>query len=82
MAVGIYSCTFDFDTFKNDTFKVPFPNIFRNDYWDHSDTFGENGFFTLSKMTYLKVYVWIPTTIGVKKIEDVYLLIYFQKCHS
>ena len=39
--MSIYSHTFDFDTFKNDTFKVSFSDILRNDYWDHFDTFGE-----------------------------------------
>ena len=40
--MSIYSHTFDFDTFKNDTFKVSFSDILRNDYLDHFDTFGEN----------------------------------------
>ena len=40
MRMSIYTYTFDFDTFKNDTFKSV---IFRlNDYLDHFDTFGEN----------------------------------------
>ena len=37
--MSIYSYTFDFDIFKNVTFKSV---IFRYDYLDHFDTFGEN----------------------------------------
>ena len=41
--MSIYSCTFDFDTFKNDTFKCV---IFRYSqkclFGSHFDTFGEN----------------------------------------
>ena len=53
---------FDFDTFKNDTFKsVIFRYFPRNDYLDHFDTFGKILILTLSrmtpsKMTLLKVY--------------------------
>ncbi len=46
MAVGIYSYTFDFDTFKNDTFKSVI-SIYSQmtTYWDHFDNFGENFHF-------------------------------------
>ena len=42
MRQSIYYDTFDFETFKNDTFKVSFSDILRNDNWDHFDTFGGN----------------------------------------
>ena len=41
---GIYSYIFDFETFKNDTFKsVIFRYVFSEmTNWDHFDSFGEN----------------------------------------
>ena len=47
--VGIYSYTFDFDTFNKTLSKVSFSDILRNDYWDHFDTFGENFYFDTFK---------------------------------
>ena len=41
--MSIYSYTFDFDTFKNGTFKSVIFSYSQNyDYLDHFDTFGEN----------------------------------------
>ena len=40
LAVGIYSRTFNFDTFENDTSKLSFSDILGNDFWDHSNNFG------------------------------------------
>ena len=45
--VGIYSYTFDFDTFNNYLMtlsKVSFSDILRNDYLDHFDTFENDTF--------------------------------------
>ena len=55
--MSIYSYTFDFDIFKNDTFKsVSFSNILRNDYLDHFDTFEENfNFDTFKNDTFKSV---------------------------
>ena len=54
MAVGIYSYTFDFDTFKCFIFRF----FFRNDFWDHFDTFEENFYFdTFKNDTFESVWV-------------------------
>ena len=42
MKMYIYSYTFNFDPFKNDTFKSVIFRYSQNDYFDHFDTFGEN----------------------------------------
>ena len=44
MGMSIYSYTFDFNIFKNDTFKVSFSDILRNDL-DHFDTFWRKFWF-------------------------------------
>ena len=56
--MSIYSYTFNFDTFKNDTFKVSFSDILRHDYLDHFDTFAENfDFDTFKNDTFESVWV-------------------------
>ena len=40
--MSINSYTFNFDIFKNDTFKSAIFRYSQNDYLDHFDTFGDN----------------------------------------
>ena len=56
--VGIYSYTFDFDTFNKTLSKVSFSDILRNDYWDHFDILGENFDFDTFKYGTFEI-VWV-----------------------
>ena len=56
--MGIYSYTFDFDTFKNDTFKSVIFRFSQKWLFDHFDTFGENfDFDTFKNDTFESVWV-------------------------